>query len=126
MFRRILKSKREERTSKWMKLNNEGLNDLYSAPNIVRVIKSRRMSLEVHVARNGWLRGVHRVLVGKTEGKRSFGKSGVNGKKIGWIVGKRDVGYGLDRAGSGWRDFAGICECCNELSDSIKCGELLV
>jgi hypothetical protein len=48
--------------------------DLYSSPNIVRVIKSRRMGWAGHVARMGERRGVYRVLVGKTEGKRPLGR----------------------------------------------------
>ena len=52
----------------------EELNDLYSSPNIVRVIKSRRMRWAGHVARIGEVRGVYRVLVGKPEGKRPMGK----------------------------------------------------
>jgi hypothetical protein len=58
------------------KLNIEGLNDLYSSPNVLRVIKSRRMRWVGHVARMWKRRGVHRVLVGKSEGKRSLGRSG--------------------------------------------------
>jgi hypothetical protein len=54
--------------------NNEELNDLYSLPNIVRVVKSRRMRWAGHVARMGEIRGVHRVLVGKPERKRPLGK----------------------------------------------------
>jgi hypothetical protein len=50
------------------------LNDLYSSPNIVRVVKSRRMRWTGHVARMGEERGVHRVLVGKYEGKRPLGR----------------------------------------------------
>ena len=50
------------------------LNDLYSSPNIVRVIKSRRMRWAGHVARMGEERGVYRVLVGKPEGRRPRGK----------------------------------------------------
>ena len=51
-------------------MHNEELNDLYSSPNIVRVIKSRRMRWAGHVARMGEERGVYRVLVGKPEGRR--------------------------------------------------------
>ena len=58
----------------WRKLHNEELSDLNSLPNIVRVVKSRRMRLAGHVARMGERRGVHRVLVGKLEGKRPFGR----------------------------------------------------
>jgi hypothetical protein len=54
----------------WRKLHNEDLNDLYSLPNNVRVVKSRRMTWAVHVASMGEGRGVHRVLVGTPEGKR--------------------------------------------------------
>ena len=57
-----------------LKLHNEKLNDLYSLPNIVRVVKSRRMRWAGHVARLGEDRGVNRVLVRKPEGKRSLGK----------------------------------------------------
>jgi hypothetical protein len=60
-------------TGEWRKLYNEKLNDLYSLPNIVRVVKSRRMRWAGHVARMGEDRGVHRVL-GKPEGKGSFGR----------------------------------------------------
>jgi hypothetical protein len=56
------------------KLHNEEFNDLYSAPNIVQVIKSRRMRWAEHVARMGDSRCVYRVLVGKPEGKRPLGK----------------------------------------------------
>jgi hypothetical protein len=55
-------------------LHNEELNDLYSSPTIVRVIKSRRMRRVGHVARMEEERGVYRVLVGKLEGKRPLGR----------------------------------------------------
>ena len=61
-------------TGEWRKLHNEELNDLYSLPNIVQVVKSRRMRWAGHVARMGEDRGVHRVLVGKTEGKGPLGR----------------------------------------------------
>jgi hypothetical protein len=57
-----------------VKLHNEELNDLYSLPNIVRVVKSRRMRWAGHVARMGEDRGVHRALVGKPEWKRPLGR----------------------------------------------------
>ena len=62
------------RWEEWRKLHNEELNDLYSLPDIVRVVKSRRMRWAGHVARMGEDRGVHRVLVGKPEGKRPLGR----------------------------------------------------
>jgi len=55
------------------KLHNEELNDLYSSPNIIRVIKSKRMRWAGHVACMGEMRAVYRVLVGKLEGKRPLG-----------------------------------------------------
>jgi hypothetical protein len=61
-------------TGEWRKLHNEELNEIYSLPNIVRVVKSRRMRWAGHVARMGAERGVHRVLVGKPEGKRPLGR----------------------------------------------------
>jgi hypothetical protein len=73
-LRRIFGPKRDGVTGEWRKLRNEELNDLYSLPNIVRVVKSSRMRWAGHVARMGEERGVHRVLVGKTEGKRPLGR----------------------------------------------------
>ena len=70
MLRRIFGSMRDELTGEWRKLHNEELRDLYSFPNNVRVVKSRRMRWAGHVARLGEGRRVHRVLVGKPEGKR--------------------------------------------------------
>jgi hypothetical protein len=61
-------------TGEWRKLHNEELNELYSLPNIVRVVKSRRMRWARHVARMGEKGGVYRVLVGKPEGKRPLGR----------------------------------------------------
>ena len=60
-------------TGEWRKLHNEELNDLYTLPNIVRVVKSRRMRLAGHVARKGEDIGVHRVLVGKPD-RRPLGR----------------------------------------------------
>ena len=74
VLRRIFGPRRDEVTGEWRRLQNEELNDLYSSPNIVRVIKSRRIRWAGHVARMGEERGVYRVLVGKPEGKRPLGR----------------------------------------------------
>ena len=74
VFRRVFGPKRDEVTGEWRKLHNEELSDLYSLPNIVRVVKSRRMRWAGHMAHMGEGRGVHRVLVGKPEGKRPLGR----------------------------------------------------
>jgi len=71
---RVFGPKRDEVTGEWRKLHNEELSDLYTLPNIVRVVKSRRMRWAGHVARMGKGRGLHRVLVGKPEGKRPLGR----------------------------------------------------
>jgi hypothetical protein len=73
VLRRIFGPKSEEDGS-WRKLHNDELHSLYSSPNIVRVIKSRRMRWTGHVARMGKGRGAYRVLVGRPEGKRSLGR----------------------------------------------------
>ena len=74
VLRRVFGPKRDEVTGEWRKLHNEELSDLYSLPNIVRVVKSKRMRWAGHVARMGEGRVVHRVLVGKPEGKRPLGR----------------------------------------------------
>ena len=71
---RIFGPKRDEVTGEWRKLHNEELNDLYSTPIIVQVIKSRRMRWAGHVACMGERTCVYRVLVGKPEGKRPLGR----------------------------------------------------
>jgi hypothetical protein len=74
VLRRVFGTKRDEVTEEWRKVHNKELNDLHSLPNIVLVVKSRRMRWAGHVARMGAERGVHRVLVGKPEGKRPLGR----------------------------------------------------
>jgi hypothetical protein len=99
VLRRIFGPKRDEVTGEWRKLHNEELHDLYFPPTVVRVIKSR-LRWAGHVARMGEARGVYRFLVGKPEGKRPLGRP-----RRRWEdnikADLQDVGYGLDRAGSG-------------------------
>jgi hypothetical protein len=65
---------RDEVTGEWRKLHNEELNNLYSSPVIVRMIKSRRMRCVGHVVHMGERCIQYRVLVGKPEGKRPLGR----------------------------------------------------
>jgi hypothetical protein len=74
VLRRGFGAKRDEITGEWRKLHNEELRDLYSLPNIVRVVKSRRIRWAEHVAHMVEGRGVYRVLVGRPEGKRPLGR----------------------------------------------------
>jgi len=74
VLRRIFGPRRDEVTGEWRRLHNEELNDLYSSPSIVRVIKSRRMRWPGHVAHMGEERGAYMVLVRKSEGKRPLGR----------------------------------------------------
>jgi hypothetical protein len=74
VLRRMFGPKREEATQEWGRLHNEELNDLNSSPNLIRVIKLRRMRWAGHVARMGEKRGVYRILVGTPEGRRPLGR----------------------------------------------------
>jgi len=103
VLRRIFGPRRDEVTGEWRKLHNEELNDLYSSPNIFRVIKSRRMRWRGHVVCMADRRGIYRILVGKPEGKRPLG---IPSRRWEDNI-KMDLqesgmwGYGLDRAASG-------------------------
>jgi hypothetical protein len=86
-------------TREWRKLHNGELNDLYNSPNIVRVIKSRRMRWVGHVARIGERKSLYRVLVGKPKGKTPLGRP-----RRRWEdnvkMGIQEVGFG--GIGSSW------------------------
>jgi hypothetical protein len=69
VVRRIFGPKREEVAEGWRRLHNEELHNLYTSPNIVRVIKSRRLSWKRHVALMVDIRNAYKILVGKLEGK---------------------------------------------------------
>ena len=99
VLRRIFVPRREEVTGEWRRLHNEELNDLYTSPNIVRVIKSRRMRWTGHVARMGEERGVDRVLVGKQEGRRPLGIS-----RRRWVD---NIRMDLQEVGCGYMDWIG-------------------
>jgi hypothetical protein len=74
VLRRIFVPKRDEVTGEWRKLHNEELHNLYSSPDIIRQVKSRRMWWAGHVARMAEERKVYKILVGKPEGKRPLGR----------------------------------------------------
>jgi hypothetical protein len=97
----MIESKRDEVTGEWRKLHNEKLHDLYYSPNIVRVIKYRRIRWAGHVARMGReaYTGVWRE---NLRVRNHFGDPGVDGRIIlRRILGRGMWEYGLDRAGSG-------------------------
>jgi len=92
--------KRDEVIGEWRKLHNEELSDLYSLPNIVRVVKSRRMRWARHVARMGEGRGVHRVLVRNLRERDHWGDPDADGRVIlRWISGSGRGLWGLDGIG---------------------------
>jgi len=89
VLRRVFGPMRDEVIGEWRKLHNEELRDLYSLSNILRVVKSRRMRWAGHVARMVEGRAVHRVLMGKPEGKSNWGDPDVDGSIIlRWIFRK--------------------------------------
>jgi hypothetical protein len=109
-------------TEKWRKLHNEELNSLYSSPNIIRVIKSRKMKWAGHVARMRERRGRYRILLGKPERKSPLARP-----MLRW---KRNIRMDLQEEGCGdmdWvdldkdRDMLGTREPGNEPPVSIKC-----
>ena len=102
VLRRIFGPRRDEVTGEWRRLHNEELNDVYCSPNIVRVIKSRRMRWAGHVARMGEIRGAYRVLVGRTEGKRLLGRP-----RHRWVG---NVRMDLQEVGCGYVDWIGLAQ----------------
>jgi len=102
VLRKTFGSRRDEVTGEWRRLHNEELNDLYSSPNIVQVIKSRRMRWAGHVARMGEESGVYRVLVGKPEGKRPLGRPGHRCVD--------NIRMYLQEVGCGYMDWIGLAQ----------------
>jgi len=91
-----------EVTRERRRLHNEELNDLYSSPNIVREIKSRRMRWAGHVVRMGEEKGVYRVLVGKPEGKKPLGRP-----RCRWVD---NIRMDLQEVGCGYMDWIGLAQ----------------
>jgi len=100
VLRRIFGPRRDEVTEEWRRLHNEELSDLYSSPNIVRVIKSRRMRWAGHLACMGEERGLYRVLLGKPEGKRPLGRP-----RRRWVD---NIRTDLLEVGCGYMDWIGL------------------
>jgi len=102
VLRRLFGPRRDEVTGEWRRLHNEDLNDLYCSPNIVRVIKSRRMRWAGHVASMGEERVVYRVLVGKPEGRRPLGRP-----RHRWVG---NITMDLQEVGCGYMDWIGLAQ----------------
>jgi hypothetical protein len=95
VLRRVFGPKRDGLTGEWRMLHNEMQNDLYSLPNIVRVVKSRRMGWAGQVVRVVEESGMHMMLVGKPEGKRPLGSPRRRWEdNIKMDVEEVEVGYG--------------------------------
>jgi hypothetical protein len=82
VLRRVFWPKSDEVTGGWRKLHNEGFSDLFSLQNIVRVVKSRRMRWEGHVARVGQGRAVYRVLWRYVREREHWGDPDADGRII--------------------------------------------
>ena len=102
VLRRIFGPRRDEVTGEWRRLQYEELNDLYCSPNIVRVIKSRRMRWAGHVARMGEERVVYRFLVGKPEGRRPLGRP-----RCRWVD---NIGMDLHEVGCGYVNWIRLAQ----------------
>ena len=89
-------------TGEWRRFHNVELNDVYASPNTVRVIKSRRLRWAGHVARMGEERGVYRVLVGKSEGRRALGRP-----RRRWVD---NIRMDLQEVGCVYRDWFGLAQ----------------
>jgi hypothetical protein len=115
---RILGPKRDEVTGEWIKLHNEELHNLYSSPDIITQVKSRRMKWAGQMARMGEERKVYKGLVGKPEGKRPLGRPRCRWED-GIRMDLREIGLGgVDWTGLGQGPVAGCCECGDEPSGS--------
>jgi len=102
VLRRIFGPRRDEVTGEWKRMHNEELNDLYSSPNNLRVIKSRIMRWAGHLASLGEERGVYMVLVGKPEGKSPLGRT-----RRRWVD---NIKTDLQEVGCGFMAWIGLAQ----------------
>ena len=101
VLRGIFGPRRDEVKGEWRRLHNEELNDLYCSPNVVWVIKWRRMRWAGHVARMGEERGLHRILVGKPDGRRPLGRP-----RRRWV----DIRMDLQEVGCRYMGWIGLAQ----------------
>jgi len=112
VLRAVFGPKRDEVTGEWRKLHKEELSDLYSSPNIVQMIKSRRVRWAGHVEGIGERRSVYKVLMWKSEGKNPLGRPRCRwGDNI--KMGLQEVGWGMDcidlaQDRDRWRDVVNV------------------
>jgi hypothetical protein len=112
VLKKVFGPKRDEVTGECRKLHNEELNDLYTLPNIVWLVKSRRMRWTRHVARMGKDRGVHRMFMGKPEEKSPLGRQKGRWKDnikidLQEVGGSRGDWMELDQDRDRWRALVG-------------------
>jgi hypothetical protein len=92
MIWRTFRAKRQEVAGGWRRLHYEELHNMYASPDIISVIKSRRMRWAGHVARMGEMRKEYKILDGKPEGKRPFGRP----------MRRQEDNVRMDLRGTGW------------------------
>ena len=102
VLRRIFGPRRNEVTGDCRRLHHEELNDSYCSPNIVRMIKLRRMRWAGHMACMGEERGMYRVLLVKPEGRRPLGRH-----RRRWVD---NIRMDLRKAGCGYMDWIGLAQ----------------
>jgi hypothetical protein len=109
VVRRTYEPKRDEIIGGWRKLLNDEHHNLYSSPNIIRMMKSRRMRWAGHVTHVAEKRNTYSILLRKPEGKTRVEDLDTGRWIQKWILEKQAAGHGLNSSGSGWRAVASSC-----------------